>query len=109
MMRTDCRRPASAEFASIVPLAQFCLLIFGACFVVGAQAADNVPAVIPPKPVVLQPTTVMAPPPAAPTAAENTPQPVVKKGARAAKTTKAVTKHKSVKPTGKPKPKAKHR
>ena len=73
----------------------FCALaLLLACGLGGAQAADQAPAVIPPKPVVLPPTAMMAPPPSVPEAADSGASP-------AAKVAKA---HKPAN-TGKPKPK----
>lgn len=79
-----------------------CLLMLGASFLAGAQAADNAPAtVIPPKPVILQPTAVMAPPPPVPAGVEDAPKPAAK-----ARPAKVVKQQKPVKPAGKPRPKA---
>lgn len=98
-------RPASADF---------CLLVLGACFAAAVQAADAPAVVTPPKPVVLQPTAVMAPPPPVPEATEATPAPAAKGGkakktAKTAKSTKPVAKQKLAKPAGKPKAKGKAR
>jgi 2-oxoglutarate decarboxylase len=92
--------------------ADFCLLVLGSCFAAAVQAADAPAVVTPPKPVVLQPTAVMAPPPPVPEAAEATPTPAakggkVKKTAKTAKATKPAAK--PAKPAGKPKAKGKAR
>jgi hypothetical protein len=94
-MRTEVAMRRWCRLAS----AEFCFCLLGACFAVGARAADNAPAVVPPKPVVVQPTAAMAPPPpVAPTATEAAPQPAAK-GAKAGK------KKKPAKPASKSKAK----
>jgi hypothetical protein len=94
--------------------ADFCLLVLGSCFAATVQAADAPAAVTPPKPVVLQPTAIMAPPPPVPEAAEAMPAPAakggkVKKTAKTVKATKPVAKQKPAKSAGKPKAKGKAR
>ena len=102
-MLRRCRH-ARADFYALT----FTLLL--ACGVGSAQAADSSPAVTPPKPVVLQPTAVMAPPPPIPEATETTPRPAAKQGKKvSARSVKTVARQQAVKPTSKPKAKARKR
>lgn len=94
-------RPAGADFL---------LLALLAGWAVTAQAVDPAPAVTPPKPVVLQPAAVMAPPPPVPEATETaTPSAAksgkTKKAAKPSKPGKAVAKPKTAKAAAKPKKK----
>jgi hypothetical protein len=99
MTPTDCVqsyrshrcRPAGADFL---------LLALFAGWAATVQAADPAPAVTPPKPVVLQPATVMAPPPPVPEATDAAPSPAAKGG----KAKKAVKPAKPAKAVAKPKP-----
>lgn len=109
---THAHRLASAEF---------CIFALGALFLGGVQAADQAPAVTPPKPVVIQPTAAMAPPPSlVPEASETAPAPTAKggkakkagtaaKSGKAVKTVKPVAKQKPAKPAAKPKSKGTQR
>jgi len=111
MTRTEFARPAGSRPVS----ADLLLCAIGACFAVAVQAADVPVAVAPPKPVVIQPTATMAPPPPLPQAAEAAAQPVAKGGkakktaTRHAKPVKTVAKQKTAKPASKPKANAKKR
>jgi hypothetical protein len=87
----------------------FCaLVLLLVCGLGVAQAADQAAsAVTPPKPVVIQPTAMMAPPPPVPDAADTTAKPSVKtaKSRQVAMSAKAKPK----KPAAKSKPKGRQR
>lgn len=97
-------RPASADFL---------LCAIGACFAVAARAADVPVAVMPPKPVLIQPSAAMAAPPPVPEAADTAANPAAKgaKSRKVAKVGKAAnpSKQQAKKPVAKPKAKGKQR
>ena len=92
--RPGCRL-AKADFCAAV------LLVLGC--VSGVQAADTPTPVVPPQPVVLQPTAMMAPPPPVPAATETAPRPAGKPLKKATAKPAKPARAKAIKPAGKPK------
>ena len=98
--RPGCRL-AKADFCAAFLLTLGC--------VCGAQAADAPTPVVPPQPVVLQPTAMMAPPPPVPDATETAPRPAAKQMKKASAKPVRPAKAKAIKPAGKPKAKTRKR
>lgn len=102
-LRSRRCRPAGADFG---------LCVIGACLAFAVQAADVPIAVAPPKPVVIQPSAAMAPPPitgATTAAAEPAANAKTAKVGKQAKPVKAAARQKTVKPASKPRAQAKKR